>query len=108
MTTDLFPATPLADIDCPADLPERWGEHLDGGAEDGASIADNNAIRAGFAATAVKAFADRTGLNTEDMDTTLGDLLADLMHLCDALGLPFADMVERAHHHHDPELKGIL
>ena len=42
-----------------------------------------NEDRAAWALHAVKAFQEATG---SDDDTAIGDLLADLMHLCDRMG----------------------
>jgi len=97
-----WPVAHLSNILCPKDLPEHLGEHLDG-----ADTVEDNSVRAGFAATAVKAFAKRVGTHDwEDMETNLSDLLCDLMHLCNALGISFEDMVSRGAFHYDAELRG--
>lgn len=68
--------------------------------------ADNNA-RASFAALAVTAYAKRTcPSGGEEIETIIGDLLGDLMHLCDGLDLSFDALVDRAFRHYDPETRG--
>lgn len=67
----------------------------------------DNGRRAGFAATAVLAYAERTGLlsdrNDEHPATAIGDLLADLRHLTDSLGLDFAELTRRGKDHYVSE-----
>ena len=67
---------------------------------------DNNA-RAALAASVLVAFAETGSVQFEDFDTTLGDLLADLRHLCDALELDFADISWRAENNYQSEIRGI-
>lgn len=65
-----------------------------------------NEERAGWALVAVKAFAKRTGLGTEDgMDTMISDLLADLMHLADLEELDWEDLVRRGDGHYQAEVE---
>lgn len=70
----------------------------------------DNARRAGFAALAVFAYAGRVGaingLNDEDPETVISDLLGDLRHLADSLGLDFAELDRRGRGHYEPELYG--
>lgn len=49
----------------------------------------NNADRAVLAAEALWLFAERTGLanDSEEMETVIIDFLADLMHLCEQVGI---------------------
>ena len=55
----------------------------------------SNRRRAGFAAAGVKAFAEevhmigKDGELVEDMETVVGDFLADLRHFCDGHGIDF-------------------
>jgi len=99
MSNETFPTRYIA---CPMDLMEHLGEHLHD-----VDPAQDNTVRAGFAATGVKAFAQRVGTyHHEDMETNLSDFLCDLMHLCDALGISFEDMVSRGAFHYDAELRG--
>ncbi len=44
----------------------------------------------------------------EEYDTSVGDLLADLMHLCDLLGLDFDSACAMAAVHHEAEVNGEL
>lgn len=39
-----------------------------------------------------------------DEDYGLADFLADFMHLCDALGVPFEGVLDGARRHHDDEV----
>jgi len=95
----IFPRRYIA---CPMDLDEHLGEHLHD-----VDPAQDNVVRAGFAATGVIAFAKRVGTyQQEDMETNLSDFLCDLMHLCDTLGISFEDMVDRARSHHGFEVRG--
>lgn len=70
----------------------------------------DNGRRAGFAAIAVLVYAARTGLlndrNDEEPTTVLGDLLGDLRHLADSLGLDFGELNGHGEFHYEPELRG--
>lgn len=44
----------------------------------------------------------------EDPETVIQDVLADLRHLCDALGLDFGLVDSRAYSHYAAELHGVL
>lgn len=66
--------------------------------------ADNNA-RATFAAVALVAYVARVG-DAGDWDASISDLLADLMHLCDALDTDFDALVARAGRNYDDEILG--
>lgn len=75
----------------------------------------DNITRAGFAAHGVVAHARRTGLlceqngqiiNDENLDTAVGDLLANLRHLCDAADLDWDELTHLAAQHHHDELRG--
>jgi hypothetical protein len=65
---------------------------------------EDNTVRAQFAALAVKTFGDRVAPG-EDIETLIGDLLANLMHLCDAAGISFYILLERGRMHYDAELR---
>lgn len=81
----------VADID----LPEDGHIHL-------ADAVQDNISRAGSAAVALKAFAKTQGmdqadgtngyLHSESPATAMCDLLCNLRHLCDALGLEFVSV----------------
>lgn len=73
-------------------------------------IKSDNDLRALWGGVAVVAFADRVfgASDEEDWDTIIGDLFADLMHLCDALGQDFDALVARGRWHYEPELVGEL
>lgn len=57
------------------------------------------------AAAAVKSFASCTGLDSENdlAATAITDLLASLMYLCNALDLPFSELLSRAGEHFENE-----
>ncbi|MDQ1427165.1 MAG: hypothetical protein QOK39_641 [Acidimicrobiaceae bacterium] len=63
-----------------------------------------NQARARWAATAIAAFANETGTTGEDLATQVGDLLADLHHLCDAGGISFRVCSQRADDHYRAEI----
>lgn len=64
-----------------------------------------NDLRAEWADEAVYAFAAVThAADEEELDTLVGDLLCDLMHLCDRDGLDFAALLERAQTHYAAEV----
>ena len=60
--------------------------------------------RAELARTAVRARSIETGAEDEDIRTQLVDLLADLMHLCDAESLCLGDIERIARSHYLAEL----
>ncbi len=74
------------------------------------SLADarhDNTVRAGFALLAVEAFAERVGgIDSEPIEQQISDLLGDMMHLCDALGLSLDELAGRGAYHYDPETRG--
>jgi hypothetical protein len=75
-----------------------------------------NASRAEWARHAVMAFASLTGQGVEEsylddpecargwLLEVGGDLLADLFHLADQMGVEPAELVERGYFHHDAEV----
>lgn len=72
-------------------------------------IAHDNYRRATFAAEAVKAYAQATGVSNEDVETAIGDLLSDLRHLLDCLGLgSLEEFAESKRYHYDAERLGVL
>ena len=84
--------------------------HLDNLNNLGASETDhtddgtvNNLDRAEWAITCLYAFAEATGQLHEPADDIIGDLLADLMHLCRMNGLDFDKLAQRARNNHEAE-----
>ncbi len=67
---------------------------------------EDNTTRAQFAALAVRAFADRVCPGGEEIETLVGDLLANLMHLCDAAGISFDGCLGTANMHYEAEITG--
>lgn len=65
---------------------------------------DNDA-RASFAAVALDAFTTRAGEG--DSDSDFCDLLADLMHLADAMGVDFDVLFDRAERNYRREVAGL-
>lgn len=47
-------------------------------------------------------------LDIEGHTSAISDLIADLMHLCDALDLDFDAQVIGARYHYEPEKEGVL
>lgn len=102
-----FPAVYVGDkpaemVIAEIDLPEHGQIDHDDPIED-------NTTRAGSAAVALKAYA-RTGggsyLTGEAPETAIYDLLGDLRHLCDALGLNFDELNDRGARHYEAEVTG--
>lgn len=69
------------------------------------SMPAKNRERAMWAAVALEAFGNSTGICAEDeFDTAAGDFLADLMHLCDKNGVNFEDLLEKGRNHYESEI----
>jgi len=60
-----------------------------------------NNERAARAAEKVKGYA---GEKADDVEADVVDLLADLRHYCDAVGLDFGRLNRTARHHHEAEV----
>lgn len=60
-----------------------------------------NNERAAKAAEKVKGYA---GEKAEDVEADVVDLLVDLRHYCDAVGLDFGRLNRTARHHHEAEV----
>lgn len=95
-------ATPLDLGDEPrvADLPRA--RSLDWGA----TAAGRNLQRGLYAGVAVSAYTFVVANADEPLEQQIGDLLGDLRHLCDALGMDFADLNERGFRHYLDEIGG--
>ena len=78
----------LADVVYDDDIAGLKGHDRARLSTDGNAVHDNTA-RATWAAQGLVAFAERTNMVEagEDIQTALADLLADLRHLCDAVGV---------------------
>ena len=64
-----------------------------------------NNERALWAQNAVDTFRNEV-MQGEDNETTIGDLLCNLMHLCDACGIDFDARLESGRNHYDAETNG--
>lgn len=69
---------------------------------DGSDSQAMNNRRAQRAAQLLIAYTDETG--NDEFETKLGDLFADLRHLCDALGVDFDVINDRGEFHHHDEI----
>ena len=72
----------------------------------------NNRIRAGWAETAVIAFARETHMDSSgDLEhacsSVIGDLVANLMHYCDVMGHDFEACLSTARMHYEHEVENI-
>ena len=67
-----------------------------------------NARREEWAEEAIHTFAEATGVEDEDTDTKVSDLLANLMHLCRRDGVDFIACLNRGAMHHQAERDGEL
>lgn len=65
-----------------------------------------NAKRAEWAKKAVDVFADECG--TDGLETDIGDLITDLLHLCDREGLDHAKILDRAQRYYGMEMSVCL
>lgn len=77
---------------------------------DGLDPQRDNGARAGWAARGLAAYAVHLGgaTLTEEISVAAGDLLADLRHLFDALGLDWDGALESAEVHYRAEIVGEL
>lgn len=68
----------------------------------------DNAYRSAMDAETLCYFARQTGLarSDESVDTIIGDLLTDLMHLCDRLDIDFSGLLTVSSMHHEDESEG--
>lgn len=103
MTDMTYHATPL-EVETTDDLPEASPEHM----TDVDPLRDNN-LRATWASHAVRAYAARCfPSGGEAPETVIGDLLADMRHLCDAIGVDYDDVDAAAWRRYDEEIRGEL
>jgi hypothetical protein len=107
------PDVPINSVGALEDL-ESWFDG-DGEMRYGISTGDirhDNGRRAGFAAAAVLAYARRichlSTANDEMPETVISDLLADLRHLSDALGLDYAESDVRGDRDYEAEVRGEI
>lgn len=77
---------------------------------EGEDLVRDNSIRAGWAARALIAYATHLADQSlvEDLETVTSDLVGDLLHLCDALGLDWEEIFERGERFYREELSGDL
>ena len=68
----------------------------------------DNESRATAGMAAIRLYASQAFHGPEEPKTALGDLLGDLRHACDALGLDFDQMSERGAMHYEAELRGHI
>lgn len=79
-------------------------------ADDGANMREENDIRAGWAARALVAYAQHLGgaSLSEEIEVAASDLLGDLRHLFDALGVEWDAAVASSDGHYRAEIFGEL
>lgn len=63
----------------------------------------SNRQRATLAAKGLAAYLEAGGMTNDSAETSIIDLLADLMHLCDGHGLDINQLLERAARHYKSE-----
>lgn len=68
-------------------------------------INTENDMRATYAQTVITAFVRDTGMNNEDDQTILADLLANLMHWCDRNPANFESCLYDARMHYAAEVE---
>jgi hypothetical protein len=114
MTASLYPAPRLEprpatvyDLAAAASrIDAVWPELRVSGEPD--DVRQDNLRRAGWAAVAVVAFAGRSSGPDEPLDEVVSDLVADLMHLADALGLSYEGLHDRGRRSYLADLGGRL
>ena len=98
MTYRTYPARlPVQTLEDIANLPDNLSV-------DGLHAGLDNTARATFAARAVEAYACRVG--GDEVNVAVSDMLSDLMHFCDAVGLEFEDALRQADRHYGAEVRG--
>lgn len=68
--------------------------------------AEDNRTRAGFAVCGLLAYANKTGVIGESIETALCDLLNDLHHLADLAGVPWGRASDQCHYDHETNYEG--
>lgn len=68
-------------------------------------VIKNNSDRAESAYRAVQKFSDVTGLENEEMETKIKDLLCNLHHLADEQGVDFSEVLEASQRCYESELE---
>lgn len=71
-------------------------------------IAHDNNRRATFALEGVVSYASITRCESEEVPTIITDMLCDLHHLCDFLGVEFEALLRTADVHYQAEIRGEL
>lgn len=100
MTDTLYPARKFGSEGTLDEMPDTMPVETD---EQSAN--DRRAIRAGMT---VGYYATLAGDQGEPTETIICDLLADLLHLCDATDVDFSDALHSATTHHYAEVRGQL
>lgn len=72
----------------------------------GVDVQKDNDARASFGAAVLVAYSERVGGESNEVETQLADLLADLRHVCDALDLDYDAADMKAHVNHWREIHG--
>jgi hypothetical protein len=72
----------------------------------GGDVQKDNDARASFGAAVLVAYSERVGGESNEVETQLADLLADLRHVCDALGLDYEAADATAHVNYWREIHG--
>jgi hypothetical protein len=67
---------------------------------------DRNQQRGLFVAEAMRTYAETTGVSDEAVELVIRDMLGDMRHLCDSLGLSYSELDRRAHSSYRSEIGG--
>lgn len=67
--------------------------------------AESRAVRAMSLVSALAPYAKGCGTETDDFETAITDLVGDLRHLADALGVDFRQVIWRSSRYYREELK---
>lgn len=105
MLPEALQADPSAlDQVTPEELSSR---HCREASEFAETVRNDNDERAGRALDALLTYY-RGAYRCEVVSSVFGDFLADLQHLCDAVGGDWNDLLRRGQTHHDAEVYGVL
>jgi hypothetical protein len=63
----------------------------------------DNQLRAGHAWDAIRRYTDFKEEPQSELETYVPDMLANIMHMCDAYGIDFEDSLRRGRNHYDEE-----
>ena len=70
------------------------------------SMPPTNEYRVTVAAKIVEKYAKKSGLENDELETQVSDLVSDLRHFCAFKGVPFSEVLRRSENHFTAEVTG--